>query len=157
MELLEIFKLIQSRQKMESNLVQHSPVENSRSVRFRELQHEFISKPLLQIGSEVKHQRFQHLRGEGFILGKKCSFLWLVSKWDIPLRKLWSCWSQKGNIQFILLGNTPSHFRHSLDIISINKTDWAMSILIWSALKKVSTSYSRAMLDDCGSISLHLT
>ena len=70
MELLEIFKLIQSRQKMESNLVQHSPVENSRSVRFRELQHEFISKPLLQIGSEVKHQRFQHLRGEGFILGK---------------------------------------------------------------------------------------
>ena len=29
------------------------------SARFRELQHECISKPLFQIGSEVKHQRFE--------------------------------------------------------------------------------------------------
>ena len=127
MELLEIFKLIQSRQKMESNLVQHSPVENSRGARFRELQHEFISKPLLQIGSEVKHLRFQHLRGEGFILCKKCSFWWLAQNEIFFCVKCGSCWSQKGNIQFILLGYTPSPFRHSLDIISMNKTDWAFS------------------------------
>ena len=105
------------------------------SARFRELQHEFISKPLLQIGSEVKHLRFQHLRGEGFILCKKWSFWWLASKWDILLCKMWKLLVSKREYSIHSLRVHPFPFP-PFTWYYFYEQDW-LSILIWSAFKKV--------------------